>query len=150
MIRRISVRNVVAGTLAAMAASALFLAPQAAADPGDVTFVHTSTNVEFATDACKGASGQVTMEGAPSVPDTYFISYGGGSGCTVRARFVGVRDDGRTPFDSGYQSVDGAGGFLSFGEVYRCHVEFGVRRTNGTFYTQIVRPIQPEVQNCPR
>ena len=38
---------------------------------------------------------------------------------------------------------------MAFGEVYRCHVEFGVRRANGSYLTKLVRPLQPEVQNCP-
>ena len=150
MTRRFSIHNLAVTTLAMMAASVALLAPQAAADPGDVTTIHTSTNVEFSTDACRGAFGQVVMEGAPGVPDNYYVAFGG-VGCVVRARFVGVAGDGVTPVDSGYHVNSRNNGVLGLGEVYRCHVEFGVRRANGTFYTQIVRPAGAgEVRNCPR
>jgi hypothetical protein len=142
------IRCTAAASLGALAASALLFAPQAAADPGDVTHVHTSNNVEVSTDACRGAFLQVTMEGAPAVPDTYTIAFGG-TNCQTRARFVGVRDDGRTPFDTGYIETDRNDGLMAFGEVYRCHVEFGVRRANGSYLTKLVRPVKAEVQNCP-
>jgi hypothetical protein len=151
MIRRISVRNVVAGTLAAMAASALFLAPQAAADPGDETSSLNEFGVELATDECNAAWIQVTVNGGPQRPDMYSIFYKGMEpSCTVRARFVGKAADGVTPLTTDYVTTNGAGeGAFAVPEAYRCHVEFGVQRSNGTYHTERLRPLKPEIQNCP-
>jgi hypothetical protein len=142
-------RIAAAWTIAALATSSLLLAPHAAADPGDRTLNHTEHGVELATDACAGAFGQMSVRGFPDSPDDYQI-YFGGSGCTVRARFIGVQADGRTVFDSGYQTTTGRDGFFTVADAYRCSIEFGVQRANGSFYSRTIVAEPQENPNCPK
>jgi hypothetical protein len=133
-------------------ASALLFAPQAAADPGDVTHNHTNNSADVSTDACDAGFVQVQLDGFPETADNYQIIFGSSAGdtdCFTRVRFVGFAADGRTPVDTGYHVADSENGAIRLANVYRCHVEFGVRRANDTFFTTIVRPKKPEVENCP-
>lgn len=145
---RRKVRSLAITTLVMTASSAMLMAPPAAAQPGDRTTNYNNHGVEFATNACPGAFGQITVQGFPDSPDNYQV-YFGGQDCTVRARFVGVADDNRTVVDTGYATTSNNDGFFAVANVYRCYVEFGVRRLDGTFYTRSVLPDTQESPNCP-
>jgi hypothetical protein len=67
----------------------------------------------------------------------------------MRAKFIGVRADGRTVFDTGYETSTGEGGFIGVADVYRCSVEFGLQRRDGTFYTRTIIAEPQENPNCP-
>lgn len=144
-------RNVAVKALGLAAATTLILTPQAAADPGDVTNSLNEFGVEMATDECGAAWIQVTVDGAPQVPDRYSVFYKGMEpGCTLRARFVGFAADKVTRVTTDYVTTnDRQEGAFAVPDVYRCHVEFGVQRRNGTYHTVVLRPQKPEVPNCP-
>jgi hypothetical protein len=144
-------RNVAVKALGLAAATTLLLTPQAAADPGDETNSLNEFGVEMATDECDAAWIQVTVDGAPQVPDRYSVFYKGmESDCTLRARFVGVAADGVTPVTTDYVTTNSRQeGAFAVPDAYRCHVEFGVQRRNGTYHTELLRPQKPEVSTCP-
>jgi len=138
------------GALIAVCALSL-AAPLALADRGDKTLAISEFGADLKTNQCPGASLTMAITGAPEVPDDYDIYIGSGySSCTERVRFFGIKGDGHTAFRTKYvYAPDGSENVLPVDNVYRCYVEFGVRRKNGTYFTRFILPDKPEVDTCP-
>jgi hypothetical protein len=151
MISFSAVRNVILKAFGLVAVATLLVTPQAAADPGDETNSLNQFGVEMATDECNAAWIQLTIDGGPQEPDRYSVFYKGmEQNCTLRARFVGFAADKVTPVKTDYVTTNNRQeGAFAVPDVYRCHVEFGVQRVDGSFHTEFLRPEQPEVSNCP-
>jgi len=126
-------------------------APQALGAGGDETQAISSHSAELGTNQCKGASLSSVVNGAPGVPDDYDIYLSSPySSCTARARFVGVASDGKTVVKTDFVAMrNGEESTLPVNKVYRCYIEFGVRRNDGTYYTRNLFPEQQENKNCP-
>lgn len=109
----------------------------AAATPGDETLSYGPYSVELATNQCKGASDVITTQGGPYPARTDIVVYAVNAYSSCVSRVKLVYTDGRRSFSTGYAYSPGRkeNAVAAMG-VYRCYVEFGVRRNDGSYYTR--------------
>ncbi len=114
----------------------LSVAPAANAVTGDRTFYNTKVAAELATNQCRSAWVQTVNEGGPypATTNTEVYFAGSYSGCYTRARILFVKNGVLTR--TGYSYTGTSGGYIAAVGVHRCYTEFGVRRTDGTYYTR--------------
>lgn len=130
---------VVAVSLAIAVFTSMTAAAHAAT--GDQVRARGTNALELATDACRAANFRFTVEGNPGIPNNYSLIIDSvvDQSCVTRTRMTGVRNEKvvATPY---FMTNSGAPGATRIENIERCSIEFGVKRRDGSYFTQFLVP----------
>ncbi|GAA2656741.1 hypothetical protein GCM10010307_70680 [Streptomyces vastus] len=126
------------------------VAPAQAAS-GDRTIQYDDNNVRLGTNQCAESHGSfVPLGGAPGSPSGLIATASSGTGnCSSRIRIVYVeRWNGPVRQTARRTAGPGSATVVAADSGFRCYVEFGVRRNDGTYFTRfMISPNRPA--GCP-
>lgn len=129
-------------TAAAMALASIAVAAPALAATGDKVYNATNVQSSLGTTQCSVADADTNLAGGPfpNTTDITVRTYNYGSNCVSRVRLSYVKNGVwyQTPYYEAWGKDKGV--IFSLTNIHRCYTAFGVRRSDGSWFTDYQYP----------